>query len=305
MEGNADKYYVRARGKINGPFDAAALQKLVRRGMLSRMHEISSDRQSWTPAGEVEELFPIAMGARAVVADKEPTSYEHAEPPPARPTAAANYYYVQAGTTVGPVPLSVLTALAQNGTLQPNDTCWAEGGQVAVSAGQLPALAQAFSARRAPLAYQIPVYRAGSYGGFWIRVVAALIDAVIVGIPAFVICLIIGILAGVGQREGGGLILLLLVPAICLAGNWLYFALMESSDKQGTLGKMAVGLKVTDLDGARISFGRATGRYFSKIITDLVPLYIGYMMVGWTQRKQGLHDMIASTLVMKKSTGNR
>ena len=81
--------------------------------------------------------------------------------------------------------------------------------------------------------------------------------------------------------------------------NWIYYAGMESSANQGTLGKMAVGIKVTDLNGERISFARATGRYFSKIISALI-IAIGFIMVAFTSKKQGLHDMIAETLVIKK-----
>ncbi len=60
---------------------------------------------------------------------------------------------------------------------------------------------------------------------------------------------------------------------------------------------MALGIKVTDLDGNRISFGRATGRYFGKIISGMI-FYIGFMMAGWTQKKQALHDMLAGCLVI-------
>jgi len=61
---------------------------------------------------------------------------------------------------------------------------------------------------------------------------------------------------------------------------------------------MALGLVVADEMGQRISFGRATGRYFAKILSSLI-LLIGFFMIGWTARKQGLHDMIAGTLVYK------
>ena len=74
---------------------------------------------------------------------------------------------------------------------------------------------------------------------------------------------------------------------------------METSKFQGTLGKMALGLIVTDLSGQPITFGRATGRYFGKIISSLT-LSIGYMMAGWTQQKQALHDMMAGCLVLRK-----
>jgi uncharacterized RDD family membrane protein YckC len=94
----------------------------------------------------------------------------------------------------------------------------------------------------------------------------------------------------------GGMMMLFVVIA---AAGWLYFALMESSSKQGTLGKMALSIVVTDVNGNRITFGRATGRYFGKILSGLI-LYIGYIMVAFTEKKQGLHDMIAGTLVVNK-----
>jgi len=90
----------------------------------------------------------------------------------------------------------------------------------------------------------------------------------------------------------------LLYPLI-IVGQWLYYALMESSSRQGTLGKMALRIIVTDLDGKRISFGKASGRYFGKIISGII-LYIGFIMIAFTEKKQGLHDMLASTLVVMK-----
>jgi uncharacterized RDD family membrane protein YckC len=74
---------------------------------------------------------------------------------------------------------------------------------------------------------------------------------------------------------------------------------MESSSLQATLGKMTIGIFVTDLNGSRISFGRATGRHFAKIVSTLV-FFLGYLMAGFTQRKQALHDVIAGCLVMRK-----
>jgi uncharacterized RDD family membrane protein YckC len=76
---------------------------------------------------------------------------------------------------------------------------------------------------------------------------------------------------------------------------------MESSRHQGTLGKMALGLIVTDSQGRPIGFAHATGRYFAKIITGLIPLGIGYAMAGFTEKKQALHDMIAGCLVLRKT----
>jgi uncharacterized RDD family membrane protein YckC len=81
-------------------------------------------------------------------------------------------------------------------------------------------------------------------------------------------------------------------------GHWLYEALLTSSSWQGTVGKRILRLKVTDEAGNRIGFGRATGRFFGKILSHLI-LWIGFIMIAFTDRKRGLHDMMAGTLVMK------
>jgi uncharacterized RDD family membrane protein YckC len=87
---------------------------------------------------------------------------------------------------------------------------------------------------------------------------------------------------------------------VLIAMNWLYSAILESSARGATLGKMALGLRVTDVAGRRIGFGRASGRFFAKFLSALI-LMIGYVMAGLTRRKQGLHDMIAGCLVVAKS----
>ena len=79
--------------------------------------------------------------------------------------------------------------------------------------------------------------------------------------------------------------------------SWLYFALMESSPKSATLGKMALGLMVLDTDGYPISFGQATGRYFGKILSAL-PCYAGFITAFFNEKKQGWHDSMANTVVV-------
>ncbi len=90
-------------------------------------------------------------------------------------------------------------------------------------------------------------------------------------------------------------IIILIVTII----GWLYYAGLESSSLQGTLGKRLMGIKVTDLDGDPIGFGTATGRFLGKAISSLI-LGIGYLMAAFTGKKQALHDMIAGTLVMMR-----
>ncbi len=81
---------------------------------------------------------------------------------------------------------------------------------------------------------------------------------------------------------------------------WLYFAVMESSEKQATLGKLICGLRVTTMEGKRLTFQQATGRYFAKFISALI-FMAGFIMAAFNNRKQGLHDILAKTLVLKAS----
>jgi uncharacterized RDD family membrane protein YckC len=93
-----------------------------------------------------------------------------------------------------------------------------------------------------------------------------------------------------------------LFATVSLAVTWLYHAWMESSEWQATVGKKALGLVVTDMAGRRVSFGRATGRHFGKIVTNVVPFLIGYIMAGFTAQKQALHDMIAGCLILRRNS---
>lgn len=131
------------------------------------------------------------------------------------------------------------------------------------------------------------------YGGFWRRFLASIIDAIITGIAGGILGFIFGIFLGSSKETED------IMNVLGLILGWLYFAIMESSEYQGTLGKMAIGMKVTDLEGNRISFARATGRHFGKIISAII-LLIGFIMAGFTEKKQSLHDMMAGCLVVIK-----
>lgn len=167
----------------------------------------------------------------------------------------------------------------------------------------------------APIASASAGYGGVAYAGFWLRFVAYLIDGVISGI-AFVILLIpLFVLTGAGaalSRISSGEDISDNVAAFLGIGfifgffgivfliSWLYYALSESSSWQATPGKKMLNLKVTDMTGEPISFGRASGRFFARIITHMIPLAIGYILAGFTEKKQAIHDMIASCLVLRK-----
>ncbi|HTK32039.1 MAG TPA: RDD family protein [Candidatus Saccharimonadaceae bacterium] len=183
----------------------------------------------------------------------------------------------------------------------------------AAGSGAAPAWAPAAPAGPAPpFASTPPVVDASSvfYAGFWRRFVAMIIDSLILYIVTFPISLLfhVPILAWAHSDDVspedvvaaiGSLMMVALVSAVL---HWLYYALMESSPRQATLGKMALNVRVTDLQWRRLSFGRATGRYFAKILSGLI-LLIGYIMAAFTSRKQALHDMIAGTLVIRGGEG--
>lgn len=83
--------------------------------------------------------------------------------------------------------------------------------------------------------------------------------------------------------------------------GWMYYAFMESSAYQGTVGKVVLGIRVIDEPtGGRIGFGKATARYFSKFLSGII-LGIGYLMMVWNKKEQTLHDQLAGTLVVQKT----
>lgn len=160
------------------------------------------------------------------------------------------------------------------------------------------------------------------YAGFWKRLLAFLLDQIILGFARMIIFIPLWIIflaslfgedflnndyhiKNVGFVSNDisiatfaiSVFLIIILVVINFVFEWLYFSLMESSSKQGTLGKIIVGIKVTDLEGKKISFGKACGRYFGKIISGII-FMIGFIIAGITKRKQALHDLIAGTLVI-------
>lgn len=155
-----------------------------------------------------------------------------------------------------------------------------------------------YAAPKSPI--EAPASRGAAYSGyagFWVRFVAYLIDNVVLTLLSLGLGLAVGIIGAVVAKDSPaliGIIAQLLAIVLFVA----YYAGMESSEKQATFGKQIMGLKVTDLRGRRISFGKATGRFFCKILSGII-LAIGFIMAAFTEKKQALHDMLAGTLVMK------
>jgi uncharacterized RDD family membrane protein YckC len=140
------------------------------------------------------------------------------------------------------------------------------------------------------------------WAGFWTRFLGQFVDGILLGIigaaAGFALGMVFVATGNVGANGQASPALTIASYALGALIGATYYGLMESSAAQATLGKQAVGIKVTDLHGRRISFGRAVGRFFASYLSLFI-FCIGYLMVAFTQRKQGLHDMIAGTLVVR------
>jgi len=171
-----------------------------------------------------------------------------------------------------------------------------------------------YAAPGSPLLPQVTTAALEDHAGFWKRVLAYIIDAIILYIPQKIIEKAFGMdaakeaLQQAVTNAGADVNMMMAAQSQFYGAMWpamllsmvvavLYFAICESSTWQASVGKLALGIRVTDMEGRRIGFGRALGRYFAKIVSALI-LGIGFIMVAFTQRKQGLHDMMCSTLVL-------
>ncbi|HTV57340.1 MAG TPA: RDD family protein [Verrucomicrobiae bacterium] len=196
------------------------------------------------------------------------------------------------------------------------------GQPVAAAAAPAPSYAPppapavpSYSPPQYPPSQYAPAAQQVFYAGFWLRVVAAIIDGIIIGIPSAILFLLLfaSALPELMHNQDNPAALMftffprfLLLVVIYIIGAWLYWAKMESSPWQATLGKKALGLYVTDLRGRPVSFGQASGRFWAGRGLGMVP-YLGglYFLIscicaGLTERKQAIHDMISSCLVLRK-----
>ena len=137
------------------------------------------------------------------------------------------------------------------------------------------------------------------YAGLWRRFMAFAIDLMVAGLVVFALAIILPIVLGPRIGVPGGGVIVASFAIVWLVVTWFYWVLMESSSRQSTVGKALMGMVVTDIDGNRVSFGRATGRHFGKFASALVIL-AGFIMIGFTAKKQGLHDLITGSLVVMK-----
>lgn len=200
------------------------------------------------------------------------------------------------GHRMGPFSLEEVNRQLAAGSLGLSDLAWYEGIPNWVALSQVPGVGMIGSVPGAAAASVASASGTAvadsSYGGFWIRLAAYIIDVIIVGIP---IAILRFALKPSDPSSGHPILVFVLTIVIEVA----YFAGFWSSEFQATLGQKICGLRVVSAtDFGKISFGRATGRFFAMILSGLI-LCIGFLMIAFTERKQGLHDMIAGTYVIK------
>lgn len=234
------------------------------------------------------------------------------------------------GERHGPYKEEDVRQWLRSGQVSPKDLAWHEGLADWQPLSTLFPADQPDATASTPAADAVAAYSAASeplqplpqtttaaledYAGFWKRVAAFILDSIVLYIPNLLIMKSMGsdaaeaamkqaILAAPGDPNamlaayGHFYSTMGTAMMITTVMTWLYFSLCESSAWQATLGKLALGIRVTDLQGNRISVARALGRYPAKLLSYLI-LCIGFLMVAWTRHKQGLHDMIAGTLVL-------
>ena len=229
------------------------------------------------------------------------------------------------GERHGPYKEEDVRAWLRSGQVSSSDLAWREGLAdwqplsvlfPDVTRDAPPAADNSYSAASTPMQHlpQTTTAALEDYAGFWKRVAAYILDAIVLWIPQKLIDTVTG--AGAAKDAmnesirgaAGDMQAIHAAQMHYLAAAWpsmllglvvgiLYFALCESSAWQATVGKLALGIRVTDMGGRRISFGRALGRYLAKILSFLI-LFVGVIMVAFTQRKQGLHDIMCGTLVL-------
>jgi uncharacterized RDD family membrane protein YckC len=241
-------------------------------------------------------VWPMNVRIAEVGGNQWRNYVDYVAPPAAAPAAPAPARVEAGATSIMPAAPPPAAGAADS---SPNTRTYA---MPALGTQARPAVATTDSPPPGPVADDAGSLPPGAaiHAGFWRRCAAYVFDGLVLTIAGLIVSAIFAVFAFGAAASGslsGAIGLLALQWIIGIVGSWLYFAWQESSRAQATLGKRLMGIKVTDDAGHRIGFGRATGRFFGKIVSGIV-LYIGFLLAGFTERKQALHDLMASTLVV-------
>jgi len=313
-------FNVRYRGRSDGPFSRDRLEEMIERGQITRLHEVSEDDGPWKRLRDRPELMPNSRSATGSVdAAPEPLDLSALEPAgEAVPVAMrmppddgeARWWFSLDEHKHGPVTRAKIEeVLAHNPEADGSIRVWSKGMSEWITPRQAgfraagsppPPPTDAGPRRQADVSRgRSPHADAGDVrmAGFWLRLVAYAIDTFVLFVVLFVVAFAIGFLAPeqfAAHAEEIGL----LFNVLGFVFSWLYFAAGESSHAGGTPGKRALGIRVTSEEGDRIGFGRASGRFFGKLISGVI-LCIGFLMAAIGPRHQALHDLFSRTYVIQ------
>jgi uncharacterized RDD family membrane protein YckC/Tfp pilus assembly major pilin PilA len=219
------------------------------------------------------------------------------------------FYLDASGVQRGPVPTESIQQSIAVGRLRADSRVWREGFadwraiadvrelDLPANHASLPPPAPAVVPPPLPAPHATGT--AVVYAGFWRRYLALFLDQIILAVPVLLLVVAIAVAIHADADNKAEAAIGPLFYLLMWVASALYYALQESSVHQATFGKRALGIKVTDLRGGRISFGNALGRWFATALSYLT-CYIGFFMAGFTERKQALHDMVADTLVVDR-----
>ncbi|MFO0962064.1 MAG: RDD family protein [Phycisphaerales bacterium] len=280
-------YWIRTdKGKEFGPFTMDQLREFASKGRVKASTQLRrDDSNQWEPALR-------AIAAANVGASSTSRSTVRSGPSGASAPARAS------GALAAPA-----APAAEEDPFAQFMSASSPGASAGARAGAIDTMDPGAAAWATPPTIPVPTqYGRANYAGFFQRLAAYLLDWIMISVAVFALAIAVGVVLAVvlggndpkaAQRVGFFTGLLANV-AIVFVG-WLYFAMLESSAKQATIGKRLLGIVVTDEHGQRISFVRATGRYFAKVLSSI--MLVGYIMAAFMPKKQALHDLIAGTSV--------
>ncbi|GAB2496243.1 RDD family protein [Pseudoxanthomonas sangjuensis] len=294
-------FYTDAEQQRLGPLSTDELKRFFRDGTITPDTLVWRDGMlQWRPLGELAaqlglvETPPAAAGIHAAAPASPPQPPQPPmpppppapEPPPPEPPPLTG----RAMFSLGVEPSEAPPPRPAPAYASPDPDTQAEHNPYAPSQASLSPSSALYGRRSGD--------RDVVYAGFWKRAAAMIIDGVILSVVAGLGGEVLGTIFS--DLSGGGeaalMVWVLLVTAAMYA---LYFAWFHSSFMMATPGKLAIGIKVVRSDGEPIGFLHALARYIATVLST-IPLMVGYLMAGFTGRKQALHDMICGTVVTDK-----
>ncbi|MEP7185926.1 MAG: RDD family protein [Rhodanobacter sp.] len=228
------------------------------------------------------------------------------------------------GERHGPYKEDDVRQWLRSGQVSPKDLAWYEGladwqplsvlfPDEATATPPPPAGDNSYAASAAPSLPQMTTAALEDHAGFWKRVGAWAIDYLVLCVPITVIAIAMGanvafehLMTQVQNGVAAALAATEYVKAVrsatllALLVGYVYYVIFEFSKWQATPGKLMLGMRVTNLNGQRLSLSRSLARNAVRLVNALTVLipFVCYLPVAWTARKQGFHDMLAKTLVL-------